>query len=164
MKIRINGAAPTPPQRRVLEELQARFGSRFPDGDYWYDRECGAFGLWNGPATGFLPARLEIAGPMPGHCSGGGTGVFVNGRELHPVDVAALGRVVGFVPPGHYCLDAFGNASTETGVPLGNLAQAVAGPRNWSRSTDYGCGRQHVGGDGSFFYFMDSNGNSAYVG
>lgn len=60
--------------------LQRLSGAVYPNqvlpGDYWYDATCGAWGM--------------LGGPLPPDASGGGsgslTGVFINGREIHPMD------------------------------------------------------------------------------
>src|SRR5262245_29718162 len=88
--IHFNGRSLTPGQLARLEQIERVAGTRVPDGNYWYDNRSGAAGFWNGPAVAALPPGLELGGPMPANCSGTGTGVFVNGRELHPLDVAAL--------------------------------------------------------------------------
>ena len=68
-------------------------------------------------------------GPMPANCSGGGTRVFVNGRELHPQEVAVLSQL-GSVTPGCYWMDSNGNFGYEP--QLGNL-YVLARQRNRSR-------------------------------
>jgi hypothetical protein len=119
-RIRINGRTLTASQFSNLEAVERHYRVRFPDNDYWYDSRSGAAGLWNGPTLGALPPGLDLGGPMPVNCSGGGTGVFVNGRELHPLDVAGL-RQLGPVLPGRYWVDANGTFGFEGGPPLGNL-------------------------------------------
>ena len=108
----------------TLEKLE-RFVGRIPDGDYWYDPRTGASGRWGGPALAFLPPGLELGGAVPANASGGGqgnlTGVFMNGREVHPVDVAGFQELVGAVLPGRWWVDASGNYGLEGGPPVGNL-------------------------------------------
>src|SRR5258706_12537116 len=89
-RVAINGVRLTAPQIAALER---RFLVRILDGSYWYDRACGAWGLTGGPTLGFIPAGLDVGGPLPADASGGHTGVFVNGRELHPFDVAGLQQI-----------------------------------------------------------------------
>jgi hypothetical protein len=77
----------------------------------------------------YLPAGPGLGGPVPG-----GTGVFVNGRELPPPDVQRLAALVGPIPPGRYWIDAQGNAGPEGGPATVNLAQLASrqgggGPR-----------------------------------
>jgi hypothetical protein len=68
---------------------------------------------------------LALGGALPANASGGGqgtlTGVFINGREAHPADVAGLRGLVGAVVPGHWWVDANGNYGQEGGPALGNL-------------------------------------------
>jgi hypothetical protein len=118
--ILFNGDALTPRQLVTLEALERRYAARLPDGAYWYDNRTGAMGLWNGPAFGIVPAGLGLGGPMPPNCSGGETGVFVNGRELHPLDVASLSRI-GPVYRGRYWMNAYGDFGFENGPILGNM-------------------------------------------
>ena len=61
---------------------------------------------------------------MPSNASGGGTGVFVNGRELHPLDVASL-STLGPVYRARYWLDANGDYGYEFGPRMGNLVAAA---------------------------------------
>jgi hypothetical protein len=97
--------------------------SRIPlrDGTYWYDPVSGAWGAQGGPTLGFRRAGLKVGGPLRANASNGHTGVFVNGRELHRLDVLALERL-GQVRLGRYWLDALGNFGREGGGTLGNLA------------------------------------------
>jgi len=104
--IKINGHALTANQLAQLEAVERRYGVRIRDASYWYDQRSGATGMWNGPALAAMPPGLDF-GPMPPDCSGRGTGVFVNGRELHPVDVQTLSSL-GPVYPGRYWVDANG--------------------------------------------------------
>ena len=118
--VRFNGRTLTAQQMAYVEALERQAGVRIPDNDYWYDNRSGAAGIWNGPTLAALPPGLGLGGPMPANCSGGGTRVFVNGRELHPVDVARLMQL-GPVLPGRYWVDGNGNFGYEGGPPLGNL-------------------------------------------
>ncbi len=90
------------------------------DGSYWYDPISGAWGAQGGPTLGFRRAGLAVGGPLRANASNGHTGVFVNGRELHRLDVLALQRL-GEVWLGRYWLDALGNFGREGGRMLGNL-------------------------------------------
>ncbi len=143
----------------VLAALEQRMQVRVGDGEYWYDRACGAWGVKGGPMLGVIPALLDLGGPLAANASGGGTGVFVNGRELHPQDVAALQRL-GPVMPGRYWLDARGTGGVEGGPALFNLAmlaqQAGGQGKAWSHHSKWG--DMHVGGDGQgFTYYMDKD-------
>lgn len=172
-----------------LAGLCGMLGVDLPDGNYWYDNRSGSFGLWGGPALAFLPSNLDLGGPLPANASGGGTRVFVNGRELHADDVLGLSRILGPILPGRYWLDGQGNYGFEGGPVAGNLvalaqtqvqaqmqAQAGAmdygqtgaaasdgGDGSWTRYRDYGGsnGKTHFGsfGDGDFYF---SSGNTSW--
>ncbi|KAH7231926.1 hypothetical protein B0J15DRAFT_530455 [Fusarium solani] len=57
-----------------------------------YDRRSGGYGSVGGPCTGFMVAGLGLGnGKLHPHASGNtGTGVWINGREIHAMDVAGL--------------------------------------------------------------------------
>ena len=146
--------------------LAALLGSAPRDGRWWYDARTGAFGAEGQATAGFLPPGLALGGPLAANASGGGDGryggVFVNGRELHPRDVAALQATLGQVVPGRCWVDARGDFGIEGGPRLGNLV-AIAGarggangPRGSRPSTcgsDASCANGHSWlGDG---YFSD---------
>ncbi len=141
----------------VVSQLESAIG-HVQDGAYWYDPATGVWGTWNGPAVGVLRAGLPTAAPMPAHASGGNTGVFINGRELHAMDVAFL-RNYSPVWPGRYTMDARWNVSYEQGGYIGNLALAM-------RQAGGGGG----GGGGKGFYrnsytgaTVGSSGGTSYV-
>ena len=142
--VQFNGRSLTAPQLKTLEQLERTYG-RLEDGAYWYDARTGASGRWGGPTLAFLPPGLDLAGPLPANASGGGSGqltaVFVNGRELHPMDVMMMQQLVGQVWPGRWWVDAQGNFGLEGGPPVGNLVVLAqsrrqsggGGPRAWSK-------------------------------
>jgi hypothetical protein len=120
-QITFNGRVLTTEQMQKLEVVERYvLGARLHDGNYWYDNRSGAVGFWNGPGMAQFPAGLGLGGIMPANCSGGATRVFVNGRALHPLDVAALSRL-GPVMPGRYWVDANGDFGFENGPRMGNL-------------------------------------------
>jgi hypothetical protein len=108
----------------VIEKLEGFAGARLPDGDYWYDPQSGASGPWGGATFVVLPPGLPLGGALRPESSGGGTGrvtgVFVNGRELHPIDVANLRRFMQVIP-GRYWCDGRGNVGAEGGPFLFNV-------------------------------------------
>ena len=127
-KITFNGRALTRGQLLKLKALEQSYKARLPDGRYWYDNRSGLMGLWNGPATAALPAGLGFGGVIPANASGGNTQVFVNGRELHPLDVARLQPVY----PGRYWLEANGDWGLEGGAKLGNLIETQSASYRFS--------------------------------
>jgi len=124
-----------PVSERELAHAAAVIGTRPLDGNWWYDARSGAFGSAGGPMLGVLPPGLALGGPLRADASGGGDGrfgaVFINGRELHPHDIAGLQALIGQVIPGRYWVDAAGNFGIEGGAALGNLhALAAASGRS----------------------------------
>jgi hypothetical protein len=104
-----------------LARIEQTYRVKIEAAEYWYDRKTGAWGLRGGPTRGFVAPALELGGGMLApDASGGGTQVFVSGRELHPVDVAALQRCLP-VLPGRYWVGANGIGGYEGGPPLFNL-------------------------------------------
>ena len=69
---------------------------------------------------------LALGGPLQANASGGsGTGVFINGREIHPQEYMYLLQQYGSVVPGRYWLNAQLIGGFEGGPAIFNLnAQA----------------------------------------
>ena len=144
----------------VVQTL-VQYNIRIAPGDYWYDAFSGLFGLMGGPGLGFTMPGMQIGGPLPADASGVGSGVFVNGRELHPQDIAAL-AALGPVYPGRYFLRFDGWYGLENGTVLGNLivlAQQAAGGPGYNRTTYSG----HLGSDGQTSYFFDPNSGCSVI-
>ncbi|TDU30956.1 hypothetical protein DFR24_0313 [Panacagrimonas perspica] len=145
-KIEFNGRPLDAAGLKIIQSIEQQVGP-VPDGRYWYDGRTGAAGLWGGPVAAVIAPGLALGGALPAQASGGGdgrlTGVFVNGRELHPFDVKRL-QTVGAVVPGRYNWDSAGNVSLENGQPLFNFFAAV---------------RQS--GRGDPFYTKDANNHSS---
>ena len=110
----------------TLTLVEQHFQTRIPDGRYWYDAMSGGWGLEGGQTQGFTVAGLPLGGKLPADISGGGSGVFINGRELHPLDLQGLQQLTGPVLPGRYWLDGQGYAGLEGGPPLANLRALAA--------------------------------------
>src|SRR5262245_28777293 len=81
--------------------LQGKVGPIRP-GRYWYDKVSGLWGKEGGPNQGQIQAGLELGAPLPADISGRGTGIFVNGREIHPDEYGVLKRIHGGFAPGRY--------------------------------------------------------------
>ncbi|MBM4383444.1 MAG: hypothetical protein FJ091_08750 [Deltaproteobacteria bacterium] len=111
-----------------LARIERDYRLRIPDARFWYDPISGAWGGEGGPTAGFLRPGLQLGGELRSEASGGGTGVFVNGRELHAWDVLALSQLLGGpILPARYFLTAEGFAGFEGGPPQWNLvAMAMA--------------------------------------
>lgn len=157
--ILFNGAPLDATGERTLRQLEAHIGA-VPAGRYWYDAASGGAGVWGGPAAAYLGPGLALGGRLPAAASGGGdgrlTGVFVNGRELHPLDVAGLRQVLGHVEVGRWWWDAAGNVGREGGPMVFNFywvlqqrqAAAASTYRQGARSGDstyvgHGCAVVH---------------------
>jgi len=168
-RITFNAVALDERGRRVLAQLEGYTGVRLADGDYWYDPASGVAGRWGGPAAVLLVPGLPLGGPLLPQASGGGdgrlSGIFVNGRELHPDDVRALFAIYGQAWPGRWWVDARGDFGAEGGPALGNLRQAAAargGP--WLHGTNAGSGNFWTGGDGNgYVWAMDSYSGCSYA-
>lgn len=125
-----------------LKTLEQRYMTPIPDGAYWYDKMCGAWGMQGGPVLCTIEAHLNLGGPLQADASSGDTGVFINGRELHYLDTALLQRAVPLILPGRWWLDTYGNFGNEGGPMLGNLwtlAETQGGSRgsvlsSWDRT------------------------------
>ena len=144
----------------TLAELENTYKVKFTPGNYWYDRLTGAFGFKGGPCTGIGVAGLTIGGALKSNASGGGTGVFINGRDLHPQDVAGFQTFIQVIP-GRYWMDAYGNFGYEN-MPyaLGNVFQLYqarfgkGGSSSYYKTHNHWSGEKtRFGGDGSFMYF-----------
>jgi hypothetical protein len=153
---------------QAVHALEQAYRTRIQDGNYWYDRRTGAWGGEGGPTVGFVLAGLNIGGHLRADASKGDTGVFVNGRELHRLDVLGLMQITP-VYRGRYWVDAQGNGGYEGGPAFFNLVQLAraaasrrggAGGGPWSYNSKY---FGSVGGDGQGFLFYsgkDAAGNS----
>jgi hypothetical protein len=135
----VNGV---PLDRADRHAIERAYGTALVPGRYWYDRVSGVWGLEGGPAAGQIQPGLRLGGPLRRDASRGRTGVIVNGRELHALDVAALRRCVRVVP-GRYWVLANGVGGYENAPPSFNLAMLCANNRRGSstRCDDYGGGQ-----------------------
>ena len=124
------------------QALERGYGVPIKPGRYWYDNVSGVWGREGGPAEGQIHPGLRLGGPLKREASKGKTGVVVNGRELHALDVAALQRCVAVVP-GRYWVLANGVGGPEGRPANFNLAQ-LCGSRGGGSSTqceNYGGGQ-----------------------
>lgn len=163
----INGVALDESTRQTLER---GYGVPIKPGRYWYDAVSGVWGLEGGPGAGQIHPGLPLGGPLQREASKGKTGVIVNGRELHALDVAALERCL-VVVPGRYWVLANGIGGPEGGPAQFNLAMLCGAKSTGGSSTaceDYGAGRfncsnQRTGigvigeGGGQGAVFIDGN-------
>lgn len=160
----VNGVALTPDTVQRL----ALYGTQVAPGRYWYDRFSGAWGFEGGPMAGQILPNVPIGGPLRPDASGGGTGVYVNGRELHPIDVAALRRCTP-VYRGRYWVNAQGIGGIEGGPASFNLVALCQQASGAANNRTFGSRTWH-NGDGSWSYHSDitglgviSDGKDVYV-
>ena len=148
--------------------LEQAYRVRILDGRYWYDKVSGAWGMEKGPALGQIHPALKLGGALRADAPGGGngklTGVFINGRELHPRDVQALQQITP-VSPGRYWVDAQGTGGYEGGPAIFNLhqlAQQAARNRGGGSSWYYGNSltNTYAGSSGGCTYVMGSSAGS----
>lgn len=163
--ISINGTVLTTTEIHAIEQ---QYRVQLTEGQYWYDLNCGAWGIQGGPTLGFVMPGISVGSPLHANSSGGNTNVFINGRELHHQDVLGL-QQLGPVLPGRYWVDAYWNCGYEGGPALFNLALLMrarssgnnGGP--WSSTTKHFTNNTTVGGDGAGFMYIsgkDHNGNA----
>jgi hypothetical protein len=105
---------------KEIENLERAYQVQIREGDYWYDRMNGSWGRRGGPTEGFIIAGLSIGGPLREDASNGDTGVFINGRHLHRVDVERLMQL-GPVHQGRCWMDAQGYIGLEGQPAFGNI-------------------------------------------
>jgi hypothetical protein len=108
----------------ALEELESQNDLPIADGRYWYDVDTGAWGIEGGPTAGLINPGLPLPTPMPPDISGRGTGIFINGREIHPLDQQALYQLFGVTYRGNFWMDAQGNLGYVGGPSIANILQA----------------------------------------
>jgi hypothetical protein len=164
---------------QIVAQLDAHFGQPLPDGDYWYDPQSGAAGVWGGPTWIVLPPAMPLgAGIVPANASGGGdgfyTGVFINGREAHPADIAMFEWLTGQpVQQGRWWADSVGNFGPEGWAAVGNIYSMAAsrgggytnaGGSSWSAGGGAGSSSFWVGGDGNGYnWAMDGASGCSYA-
>ena len=153
---------------RTISALEMAYRVAIPNGYYWYDPASGLRGRAGGPSAGQIQAGLRLGGPLRESASNGNTGVIVNGRRLPWSELLQLQALVGYVRPGRYRLDGYGNVGFEGGPALVNVIAAVqrsqssgrGGNNGWNRNTPGG----NWGGDGNCSYYSHPDGPSVMVG
>ncbi len=156
-QITVNGETLAPD---VVRALTQTYGP-IPDGEYWYDPFSGLWGVAGGPSTGQILPGLALGGPLQPDASGGGSGVFVNGRDLHPDEVAFLVRRFGVVLPGRYWMNAALIGGYEGGPAIFDLRAGGGG-------ADGGYNRNTIGGglmsDGNCSGYLHPGGTTVMTG
>ena len=156
----INGKAL---DQNEIFQLQQTVGAQIIPGNYWYDQMSGLWGYIGGPYSGQILPGLNLGGPLAPDASGGGTNVFINGREIHPAELLQLQRSYGVVNPGRYWLNAQGIGGYEGGPAQFNLMPQGAASQNGAGG-EPGYNVQTAGGsigsDGNCSYFLSPDGSS----
>ena len=149
----------------TVRGLEQKYRIELRDGDYWYDRASGAWGLKGGPTAGFTLPGLDVGGQLRSDASNGNTGVFVNGRQLHQYDVMALMQITP-VYQGRFWMDGQGNVGVEGGPPLLNLwALARQSSGQGGAATTYTRSGSMFGSDGNgCLVFNDPGSHTSYTG
>jgi hypothetical protein len=159
----VNGVAL---DERSAAALESAYRTRLVPGRYWYDRTSGLWGLQGGPSVGVIAPGLPLGGALDARASvgrfAGVTGVFVNGREIHPDELQYLRALYGNVVRARYWLNARGIAGYEGGPPQFNLT-AARQSRQGSSTLQRGLFGSS-GSDGSCSYYMHPNGSSVMTG
>jgi hypothetical protein len=101
-------------------------------GRYWRDFTAGFYGREGGPALGVSQVPIPGAGPLQPDAScrpAGQTNIFINGREVHPTEVANLLPIM-MQPGGRWRLDSQMNVYQEANdMFIGSLAEILGTPR-----------------------------------
>lgn len=131
-----------------------------PAGQYWYDAFSGLWGQQGGPASGQIMPGLRLGGFLQADASGGGTGVFINGREIHSLEYQLLLQAFGTVVPGRYWMNAQWIGGFEGGPPIFNLQPQGGGGSGYNINT-YGGGLMS---DGNCSGYLHPSGASVMTG
>jgi hypothetical protein len=105
---------------------------------------------------------MALGGPLRANASGGGTGAFINGRELHPSEVQQLAMLFRSVPRIRFWMNAQGIGGPEGGPATFDLraaAQARKQGHGGLRRGAFGT----TGGDAESSYFFDPDSSASVM-
>ncbi len=145
-----------------LRYLEGDATGTIPDGQYWYDRDTGMAGQFAGPTMAFLAANLDFCPALSPAASGSGTNVAINGRFLHPQDLAGLEFYFGPILPNRYWMDSSGNYGLEGGPVMGNLIQEIVAIQMMAQAQHQGQGGYGAAGQGGGYNEALYGGGSVY--
>jgi len=139
-----------------------------PAGNYWYDPASGLWGVAGGPSSGQISPGLALGGRLKSSASAGGTGVFINGREIHPEEYMALLNLYGTVIPGRYWMNAHLVGGFEGGPAIFDLNAANSVASGGASAGGSGYNRNTAGGslmsDGNCSAYLHPSGASVMTG
>lgn len=98
------------------------------NGDYWYDSISGHWGAIGSRSLGKIVTGLKF-GRLREHASRGQSAVHINGRRLQWQEVWELQKLIGYMRPGHYRLDAKGSIGIVDGPIIANIYHLITGQR-----------------------------------
>ncbi|NWG71211.1 MAG: hypothetical protein HXY23_06320 [Parvularculaceae bacterium] len=159
----VNGLALDTQMRAALTQA---YGA-VPVGEYWYDPVSGLVGVVGGPSSGQILPGLPL-GSLAANASGGGdgtlTGVFINGREIHPDEARLLVAMFGYVNPGRYWLGHNLAGGYEGGPAMFDLRASArsagqGGEPGYNRRTLFG----DLMSDGQCSGYFDPNSGSSVM-
>ena len=152
----------------TILQLEKKYGVKCVPGNYWYDKMTGAFGKHSGPCTGIGVSGLQIGGQLKANASAGIINVFINGRELHLVDVQSLQTFMQ-VMPGRYWMDAYGNFGFENYPAVGNVyllykSKFTGSNKNsYYKNNPWSGETTSFGSDGSFMYYSSKKSDGTTI-
>ena len=79
---------------KEIKTLEALYNVRLQSGYFWYDVISGLWGFEGGPTMGQIFPGLKLGGALRADASKGNTGVFINGREIHELELLYLQKVL----------------------------------------------------------------------
>lgn len=118
------------------------------NGDYWYDPVSGHWGAIGSRPLGKIATGLKF-GRLREHASHGQSATYINGRRLQWQEVWELQKLIGYMRPGNYRLDAKGYIGIVDGPVIANIYHLITGQgtlvKNKSRTISVVKGTQTSG-------------------
>jgi hypothetical protein len=117
----------------TVRALEQHYATRVVNGRYWYDNVSGLWGFEGGPTAGRMYPGLRLGGPLRPDASRSNTGVFVNGRDIHPQELSFLKQCFGYVNRARYWLNAQGVGGYERGPAQFDVTRCFASGQGGGR-------------------------------
>lgn len=109
-----------------LERLQRQHQVAVRNGEYWYDPVSGHWGAIGTRPLGRIAVGLQFA-RLREVASNGQSQVTINGRRLQWQEVRDLQKLIGYMQPGKYWLDAQGHIGRQGGPIIANIYRLASG-------------------------------------